>query len=64
VLLGQGIVPEEAEPTATAVDPALVSDALEKMRLSYRQLAEHMPTHAEFIARACPAGSDPVFASA
>ena len=64
VLLGQGIVPEEVEPTAAAVDSELVTDALEKMRLSYRQLAEHMPTHAEFIARACPAGSDPVFARA
>ena len=58
VLLGQGIVPQEPEPPAEAIDPALVSDALDKMRLSYRQMAEHMPTHAEFIERACKAGSD------
>ena len=64
VLLGQGVVPEEVEPTAAAIDAALVSDALEKMRLSYRQLAEHMPTHGDFIARACAAGTDPVLASA
>jgi tryptophan halogenase len=55
VLLGQGLVPDEVEPAAAAVDPALVAEALDKMRLSYRQMAEHMPTHAEFIARACAA---------
>jgi tryptophan halogenase len=55
VLLGQGFEPEEAEPTAEAVDRALVAEALDKMRLSYRHMAEHMPTHADFIARACPA---------
>ena len=54
VLLGQGIVPEECEPPAAAIDQKLVSEALEKMRLSYRRMAEHMPTHADFIARACP----------
>ena len=55
VLLGQGFVPTEPEPTADAVDPALISEALDKMRLSYRHMAEHMPTHADFIASACPA---------
>jgi tryptophan halogenase len=48
-------VPEDVEPPADAVDPTLVGEALEKMRSSYRQLAEHMPAHADFIARACPA---------
>ena len=55
VLLGQGIVPEEQEPAAAAIEPARAAEALDKMRLSYRQMAEHMPTHADFIARACPA---------
>jgi tryptophan 7-halogenase len=55
VLLGQGIVPQELEPIAQAVDPAVVHEALDKMRLSYRNMAEHMPSHADFIARACPA---------
>ncbi len=55
VLLGQGIVPSEAEPAAEAIDPAFVSEALDKMRLSYRQMAEHMPAHAEFIDQACAA---------
>ncbi|MEO8547849.1 MAG: tryptophan halogenase family protein [Sphingomicrobium sp.] len=55
VLLGQGIVPDEQEPAANAIDEALVVDALDKMRQSYRSMAEHMPSHAEFIAQACPA---------
>jgi tryptophan halogenase len=56
VLLGQGIVPEGHETLADAIDPEVAADALEKMRLSYRRMAEHMPAHADFIARACPAG--------
>ena len=55
VLLGQGIAPEDQEPAASAIDPAMLSDALDKMRTSYRRMAEQMPTHAEFIARSCPA---------
>ena len=55
VLLGQGFVPEEPEPAAAAIDPAMAADALDKMRLSYRRMAEHMPSHADFIAQACPA---------
>jgi tryptophan halogenase len=56
VLLGQGIVPAEQEPAANAIDPATIADALDKMRLSYSRMAEEMPPHAEFIARACAAG--------
>jgi tryptophan 7-halogenase len=55
VLLGQGIVPEEQEPAANAIDPAMIADALDKMRLSYSRMAEHMPTHADFVAKACAA---------
>ena len=59
VLLGQGVRPEAVEPAAEAVDPALAADALDKMRLSYRRMAETMPAHAEFIARACAASPRP-----
>lgn len=52
VLLGQGIVPEQHEPAADGVDQAFVSDAIDKMRLSYRAMAEHMPRHGDFIASA------------
>jgi tryptophan halogenase len=55
VLLGQGIVPEEPEPAAYAPDEATVASLLDRMLLAYREAAERMPTHAEFIARACPA---------
>ena len=60
VLLGQGVLPAETEPAADAIDPEMASDALEKMRLSYRQMAEHMPGHAEFIARSCAAAKERV----
>jgi tryptophan 7-halogenase len=55
VLLGQGIVPAEIEPAAEAIDPALTSDALDKMLLSYSRMAEHMPRHEDFIAQSCAA---------
>jgi tryptophan halogenase len=53
VLLGQGIVPREHEPAADALDEAMIADALDKMQLSYQRMAEHMPSHGEFIASAC-----------
>ena len=55
VLLGQGIVPEESDPAAQAMDAAVLTDLLDRMRTSYRQTAERMPSHAEFIARNCAA---------
>ena len=55
VLLGQGIVPQEQDPRVIAIDPAVAGDTLEKMRVSYRQMAEHMPAHADFISQACAA---------
>ena len=57
VLLGQGILPEGQDPRVETVDPAVAADALEKMRVSYRRMAEQMPTHADFIAQACAAGA-------
>jgi len=57
VLLGQGIVPDDQDPRVETIDQAVVTDALEKMRISYRRMAEQMPTHASFIAQACAAAS-------
>jgi tryptophan halogenase len=54
-MLGQGIVPDDVEPAAMAMDEAFIADAIDRMRLSYRKTAEQMPTHADFIARCCPA---------
>ena len=59
VLLGQGIVPEEQEPGRRSDRSGCIADALDKMRLSYRRMAEHMPAHADFIAQACPAAATP-----
>lgn len=61
VLLGQGIIPAEPEPAALAIDAKFAAEALDKMHASYRQMAEHMPTHADFIAAACAA--EPVLPS-
>jgi len=55
VLLGQGIVPEEQEPAVDAIDVDTIADALDKMRVSYSHMAEHMPLHGDFIAQACRA---------
>jgi tryptophan halogenase len=57
VMLGQGIVPDEHEPAADALDLDEIADALDKMRTSYRHMAEHMPSHGEFIARSCAAAA-------
>jgi tryptophan halogenase len=51
VLLGQNVLPEEHEPFADGLDPVLISDALDKMRESYRSMAEQMPPHEDFIAQ-------------
>jgi tryptophan halogenase len=59
VLLGQGLIPQDVEPAADALDPNMISDALDKMRLSYQRMAEHMPVHADFIANACAAANRP-----
>ncbi|HEX6660602.1 MAG TPA: tryptophan halogenase family protein [Sphingomicrobium sp.] len=55
VLLGQGIIPEDQDPRVLTIDPAVAADALEKMRVSYRRMAEQMPVHADFIAQVCAA---------
>jgi tryptophan halogenase len=59
VCLGQGIVPEEHEPAADALDEDRVAAAIEQMRIGYLQMAEQLPAHGEFIARACPAAQAP-----
>lgn len=50
VMLGQGIVPEDYEPVVDALDEEKVASALEQMRVAYRQAAERLPTHGEFLA--------------
>jgi tryptophan halogenase len=59
ILLGQGIVPEEQDPAVSKIDPAMTAEMIDKMHLSYRLVAEQMPPHAEFVAKAC-AGKEAV----
>jgi len=49
VMLGQGIVPEDYEPTADGLDEQKVAAALDQMRQAYLQLAQQLPTHQQFI---------------
>jgi tryptophan halogenase len=58
-MLGQGIVPEDYEPAVDALDEDRVAEALEQMRLAILDTAERLPTHGEFIARTCAAGTAP-----
>ena len=51
----KSLPPEEQDPAVMTIDAKMASDMLDKMRESYRRMAEHMPTHAGFIADACPA---------
>lgn len=53
LLLGQGVVPEEQDPMLSRIDPRMAADMLDKMHLSYRRVAEQMPRHGEFVAKAC-----------
>ena len=53
ILLGQGVVPEEQDPAVARIDPDMTADMLDKMHLSYRVMAEQMPAHADFVAKAC-----------
>jgi tryptophan halogenase len=55
VMLGQGLAPEDHEPAADALNTEMIAGALDKMRLSYARMAEHMPMHGDFIARSCAA---------
>jgi tryptophan halogenase len=51
VMLGQGVIPDEYEPVADALDEEKVAAALEQMRLHILQTAERLPSHGEFIAQ-------------
>jgi tryptophan halogenase len=50
-MLGQGVIPDEYEPVADALDEEKVAAALEQMRLHILQTAERLPSHGEFIAQ-------------
>ncbi|HEY0412847.1 MAG TPA: tryptophan halogenase family protein [Allosphingosinicella sp.] len=59
IFLGQGIVPDDYEPAADALDEDKVAQALEQMRQGYLETAGHLPTHGEFLARIGAARTPP-----
>ncbi|HEX9953964.1 MAG TPA: tryptophan halogenase family protein [Allosphingosinicella sp.] len=59
VMLGQGIVPQEYEPAADALDPDRVAEAMEQMHRAYAETAERLPSHGEFVAHIGGAQSPP-----
>ena len=54
VCLGQGIMPQSAEPAADALDEDKVAAALEQMRRGYLDTAQRMPTHGDFLRMTAP----------
>ena len=56
VLIGQGILPTGHHPLADQLSPADLSAFLDTTRRSVAASAAAMPSHADFIARHCPAG--------
>ena len=55
VMLGQGIIPEDYNPVVDGLDEAKVSAAIDQMRATYVNMAQQLPTQAEFIASCCTA---------
>jgi tryptophan halogenase len=49
VALGQHVVPEEPEPAVHGLDPDKVRIALEQMRKTYLEVAQHLPSHGDFL---------------
>ncbi|WP_374531236.1 tryptophan halogenase family protein [Novosphingobium sp.] len=56
VMIGQGIVPERWHPLADQASSADLKGFMDTLAASYLRDAERMPTHADHIARFCPAG--------
>ncbi|MFM5953799.1 MAG: tryptophan halogenase family protein [Novosphingobium sp.] len=56
VMIGQGIVPESWHPLADQLSDEQLRGFLETVHGSYVQDAARMPSHADYIARYCPAG--------
>ncbi|MBO9624388.1 MAG: tryptophan 7-halogenase [Sphingomonas sp.] len=55
VLIGQGIIPKSHDPIVATLPADEVLHSLATMNAGMEGAAERMPTHAEFIARYCPA---------
>jgi len=57
VMLGRGIIPASWDPLADDVEPARARQNFLRLATLFRQSAETMPRHADYIAHHCPAQS-------
>jgi tryptophan halogenase len=55
VMMGQGIAMQGHNPMADSLDLARTRKEIDEMEQSIRFLVQHMPGHAEYLARYCPA---------
>jgi len=51
VMLGQGVLPEDYDPSADALDEAKVADLIDHVQRSIRQAVHGFPAHFEYIHR-------------
>lgn len=54
VMIGQGLIPEGYDPLADSVPDASMKQMLAQMGQSFRQAADRMPAHADYITQHCP----------
>jgi tryptophan halogenase len=57
VMLGQNVSPQAYDPVIATLPPEDVTNSIESMRVAMEKATAEMPTHAQFIARYCPAGA-------
>jgi tryptophan halogenase len=57
VMLGQGIQPGSYSPIVDALDQEATVKELGEMEKSIKYVVYHMPSHAEFLQKYCPAGA-------
>jgi tryptophan 7-halogenase len=53
VMVGQGLIPKGYDPLADSIPDAPMMQMLAQMGQSYRQAADRMPGHADYITRNC-----------
>ena len=56
VMIGQGLFPEGYDPLADGVPDAPMKQMLAQMGQSFRQAADGMPSHADYITQHCYGG--------
>lgn len=59
VMIGQGIAPRTYDPLVDVTPPDEVAKLVRNVQETIRKCVEVMPTHAEYIARHCAAGTAP-----